>query len=129
MEVARVYDLSAVNQRHFRNCQFQVQRETTEGTESKNLAICCTSHSQMPFSCMVTNCLPNEAVGGRNGQCLGLYGFSEDGKIQADNITDWSLAAFRGHYVDKSISKEQIFSHTYAMLPDCLKPPNGDTGS
>ena len=88
----------------------------TEGTESKNLVICCTSHSQMPFSCMVTNCLPNEAVGGRNGQCLGLYGFSEDGKIQADNITDWSLAEFRGHYVDKSISKEQIFSYVYAVL-------------
>ena len=70
----------------------------------------------MPFSCMVTNCLPNEAVGGRNGQCLGLYGFSEDGKIESDNITDWSLAEFRGHYGDKSISKEQIFSYAYAML-------------
>jgi predicted helicase len=65
---------------------------------------------------MVTNCLPNEAVGGRNGQCLGLYGFSEDGKIQADNITDWSLAEFRAHYGDKSISKRQIFTYVYAML-------------
>jgi predicted helicase len=88
----------------------------TEETEEKNLVICCTSHSQMPFSCMVTNCLPNEAVGGRNGQCLGLYGFSEDGNIQADNITDWALAEFRSHYNDKSISKRQIFSYAYAML-------------
>jgi predicted helicase len=88
----------------------------TEEVESKNLVICCTSHRQMPFSCMVTNCLPNEAVGGRNGQCLGLYGFSKDGTVQADNITDWSLTQFRDHYDDKSISKRQIFSYVYAML-------------
>jgi predicted helicase len=88
----------------------------TQETESKNLVICCTSHSQMPFSCIVTNCLPNEAVGGRNGQCLGLYGFSEDGTIRADNITDWSLAEFRGHYDDKTITKPQIFSYVYAIL-------------
>lgn len=88
----------------------------TEGTEKRNLVICCTSHKQMPFSCIVTNCLPNEAVGGRNGQCLGLYGFSQDGKVKADNITDWSLAEFRAHYGDKEISKEQLFSYTYAIL-------------
>ena len=87
-----------------------------EETESKNLVICCTSHSQMPFSCIVTDCLPNEAVGGRNGQCLALYGFSEDGKTRADNITDWAVAEFREHYGSAGISKKQIFAYTYAML-------------
>jgi predicted helicase len=51
----------------------------TAGAEALNMVICCTSHNQMPFSCLVTNCLPNEAVGGRNGQCFGLYHFSPDG--------------------------------------------------
>ncbi|HEY1216579.1 MAG TPA: type ISP restriction/modification enzyme, partial [Bryobacteraceae bacterium] len=57
-----------------------------------------------------------EAVGGRNGQCLGLYGFSEDGAIRADNITDWALSEFRSHYGDSGITKEQLFSYTYAIL-------------
>jgi predicted helicase len=85
-------------------------------TETKNYVICCTSHSQMPFSCIVTNCLPNEAVGGRNGQCFGLYGFSEDGGIRADHITDWGLKQFRDHYGDEKITKEQIFEYVYAVL-------------
>lgn len=65
---------------------------------------------------MVTNCLPNEAVGGRNGQCLALYGFSEDGTKRDDNITDWGLQEFRTHYADKSISKRDIFDYVYAIL-------------
>jgi predicted helicase len=88
----------------------------TEETENKNLVICCTSHSQMPFSCLVTNCLPNEAVGGRNGQCFGLYGFSSDGGIRADHITDWGLDRFRSHYGESKITKEQIFQYVYAVL-------------
>ena len=88
----------------------------TEDTEKKNLVICCTSHSQMPFSCLVTNCLPNEAVGGRNGQCFGLYGFSEDGAIRADHLTDWGLKEFREHFGDAKITKEQIFEYIYAVL-------------
>jgi predicted helicase len=88
---------------------------TTE-TEAKNLVICCTSHLQMPFSCIVTNCLPNEAVGGRNGQCFALYGFSKDGLTRDDNITDWGLQEFRNHYADESISKSNIFNYVYAML-------------
>jgi predicted helicase len=88
----------------------------TEETEGENLAICCTSHSQMPFSCLAANCLPNEAVGGRNGQCFGLYGFSADGGTRADHITDWGLDRFRRHYRENKISREQIFQYVYAVL-------------
>jgi predicted helicase len=88
----------------------------TEASEDQNMVICCTTHTQMPFSCMVTNCLPNEAVGGRNGQCFGLYGFSADGLKRSDNITDWALAEFRRHYGDSSISKIGIFQYVYAIL-------------
>ena len=63
-----------------------------------------------------TNCLPNEAVGGRNGQCFGLYGFSPDGSIRADHITEWGLDKFRNHYSDAKISRKQIFDYLYAVL-------------
>jgi predicted helicase len=88
----------------------------TEEAEALNMVICCTSHNQMPFSCLVTNCLPNEAVGGRNGQCFGLYHFSQDGLQYSDNITDWSLAEFKDHYSDSKITKTAVFHYIYAIL-------------
>jgi predicted helicase len=88
----------------------------TEATEAENIVICCTSHTQMPFTCIVTDCLPNEAVGGRNGQCFGLYTYSSDGSQRADNITDWAVKNFRDHYGDYAISKGKIFNYVYAML-------------
>jgi len=33
-----------------------------------------------------------------------------------DNITNWGLNQFRTHYLDKSITKENIFHYTYAVL-------------
>jgi predicted helicase len=65
---------------------------------------------------MVTNCLPNEAVGGRNGQCFGFYTYSEDGHTRSENITDWALREFRDHYNDRSISKWDIFHYVYSIL-------------
>jgi predicted helicase len=88
----------------------------TEETEQQNMAICCTSHTQMPFTCIVTNCLPNEAVGGRNGQCFPLYVFSPDGSQKSDNITDWALSLFRNEYRDSDISRRDIFNYVYAIL-------------
>ena len=86
------------------------------GAEAENIVICCTIHTQMPFTCMVTNCLPNEAVGGRNGQCFGFYTYTEDGHKRSENITDWALGEFREHYHDDPISKWDIFHYVYAML-------------
>ena len=47
-------------------------------------------------------------------QCLPLYRY-EAGK-RVDNITDWALGEFRSHYVDDSITKENIFHYVYAVL-------------
>ena len=88
----------------------------TAATESDNIVICCTIHNQMPFTCLATNCLPNEAIGGRNGQCFALYTYSHDGAQRLDNITDWALDQFRSHYDDQTISKRAIFNYVYAML-------------
>ena len=87
-----------------------------EKAEAENVVICCTTHTQMPFTCMVANCLPNEAVGGRNGQCFGFYTYSNDGHVRSENITDWVLREFREHYGNAGISKWDIFHYVYAML-------------
>jgi predicted helicase len=88
----------------------------SEEAERENIVICCTSHTQMPFTCIVTDCLPNEAVGGRNGQCFGFFTYSADGKTRSENITDWALAEFRARYNDYRISKFDILHYVYAML-------------
>ena len=83
---------------------------------SENIVISCTTHTQMPFTCMVTDCLPNEAVGGRNGQCFSFYTYAGDENVRSENITDWALEKFRVHYADADISKWDIFHYVYAML-------------
>ena len=52
-----------------------------------------------------------------DSQCLPLYRYAEDGTCSS-NITDWGLRQFRGHYSDESISAEDIFAYTYAVLHD-----------
>lgn len=48
-------------------------------------------------------------------QCLPLFRYDKDGN-RHENITDWGLEQFVNHYQDKTISKEDIFHYTYAVL-------------
>ena len=50
-------------------------------------------------------------------QCLPLYRYTPDGE-RVSNITQWGLRQFREHYGDDSITAEDIFAYTYAMLHD-----------
>ena len=50
-------------------------------------------------------------------QCLPLYRYTADGE-RISNITEWGLRKFREHYGDGTISAEQIFAYTYAVLHD-----------
>ena len=50
-------------------------------------------------------------------QCLPLYRYTADGE-RVSNITEWGLRQFREHYGDDSITAEDIFAYTYAMLHD-----------
>jgi len=84
--------------------------------ESDNVAMCCTNHSQSPFLALVTNRIPNEAIGGRAGQCFPFYVYDEDGTNRRENVTDWALKHFQRHYDDKKISKWDIFYYVYGML-------------
>jgi predicted helicase len=69
-----------------------------------NLAVCCTNHTQMPFVVQMAGCVPNEAPGGRQGQCFPFYTYNPDGSNRRENITD------------AAISKWDIFHYIYAVL-------------
>lgn len=54
-----------------------------------------------------------------NGRTFGVtrYRYTPSGE-RVDNITDWALNAFRTHYGDSSIGKDDIFAYCYAALHD-----------
>jgi predicted helicase len=49
-------------------------------------------------------------------QCFPFYTYDEDGANRRENLTDWALGQFRGHYRDEAISKWDIFHYIYALL-------------
>lgn len=83
--------------------------------DSENQLIAVTNHTQIPFLVQAANCIPALDVGGRPTQCLPLYRYNAKGD-RIDNITDWGLAQFQTHYNDTTITKENIFHYTYAIL-------------
>jgi predicted helicase len=68
-------------------------------------SICVTAHQQVPFSVLMADVLPNEAVGGRQGQCFPV-----------SHLKDSAVAQFRQHYSDDAITKEAVFHYLYALL-------------
>jgi len=88
----------------------------TSASEEENNIICCTNHLQIGFVLGITNCIANEAVGGRAGQCFPFYIYDEDGRNRRENVTDWALDQFRTHYNDPTITKWDIFQYVYGVL-------------
>ncbi|OQY49306.1 MAG: DNA methyltransferase [Candidatus Parabeggiatoa sp. nov. 2] len=81
----------------------------------KNKVICVTAYKQVAFVVQITSNLFNYAFGSRETQGIPLYYYDSDGS-RVDNITDWGLNQFCSHYLDESITKEDIFHYTYAVL-------------
>jgi predicted helicase len=78
-----------------------------------NKLICFSGlSSTKPFQCLVT-------VAGldflEKTQCLPFYRYDAEGN-RLGNLTDWGLNQFRSHYQDNTITKEDIFHYTYAVL-------------
>ena len=46
-----------------------------------------------------------------------MYSYTVEGE-RLTNITDWGIRQFRDHYGDESISAEEVFAYTYAVLHD-----------
>ncbi len=80
-----------------------------------NLVICLTIHKQVPFVVQATKYIYDSGLGSRVSQGLALYRYDEEGN-RIDNITDWGLEQFQNHYNNSSITKEDIFHYTYAVL-------------
>lgn len=72
--------------------------------------------SEKPFMSLAIDETPDlHLVGAGCGtQCLPLYRYEDGNRI--DNITDWGLTQFQTHYSDRTITKENIFHYTYAVL-------------
>ncbi|MEK8018060.1 MAG: type ISP restriction/modification enzyme, partial [Candidatus Parabeggiatoa sp.] len=85
------------------------------GKTDTNKLICFSGlSSTKPFQSLIT-----KYVAGfdflEKTQCLPLYRYNKQGN-RTDNITDWGLNQFRTHYIDSTITKENIFHYTYAVL-------------
>ena len=70
----------------------------------------------LSFYTLATDKLPDLHFTG-DTQCLPLYRYTAHGE-RVSNITEWGLRQFRQHYGDDSISAEDVFAYTYAMLHD-----------
>ena len=91
----------------------------TPQTETENQVICVNVSQERPFTCLMTDCIPEHIMTGgfgSAGQYFPFYIYNEDGTNRRENITDWALARFREHYRDERITKWDIFHYTYALL-------------
>ncbi len=83
--------------------------------ESTNVVIWFTIHQQVPFVAQCSDKIIDNGISSRTSQCLPLYRYDSEGN-RLENLTDWGLNQFRCHYQDNTITKENIFHYTYAVL-------------
>jgi predicted helicase len=49
-------------------------------------------------------------------QCFPFYVYDADGSNRRENVTDWAMKQFKGHYKDKKITKWDVFHYVYGLL-------------
>ena len=82
-----------------------------------NIAVCLSgTSSSKPFQCLTVKHIPSLDFLEKT-QCLPLYRYDREGE-RRDNITDWALKQFQGHYKNKAITSLDIFHYVYAVLHD-----------
>jgi predicted helicase len=79
--------------------------------ENKILAI---NTNGREFNVLATSLIANNHFNG-DTQCLPLFRYDKENN-RIENLTDWGLQQFVKHYQDNTISKEEIFHYTYAVL-------------
>ncbi len=100
--------------KHFNGMTYQWFNLYKDGEQNKYIIIPGMAspkdfHSMASSNVVVLNCLPAGC------QCLPLYRYDKEGN-RIENITDWGLVEFQNHYSDTTITKEDIFHYTYAVL-------------
>ncbi len=101
-----------------------------EDLKQSNKVICFqTTGARRPFTALATDKIADLHLFFDGAQCLPLYRYTPGGE-RVSNITDWGIKHFNDHYrkvwseyFDErlgkdSISAEDIFAYTYAVLHD-----------
>ena len=96
--------------------------------DSENRAICVPGiGSTKPFSALVVDSMPDLELISKS-QCFPRYRYRQPANAQpalpgyeqklerVDNIPDKALRAFRAHYTDSTITKDEIFEYIYGLL-------------
>ena len=129
LDSPNVYDRDGIRQTLFRpfvekhlyfrqslnEMQYQLPDIFPTGASQENEAICFCVNGKAFYVLATDRTVDYHFTG--DSQCLPLYRYTADGK-QVSNITEWGLLQFREHYGDDSITAEDIFAYTYAMLHD-----------
>ena len=129
LDSPNVYDRNGIRQTLFRpfvekhlyfrqslnEMQYQLPDIFPTGASQENEAICFCVNGKAFYVLATDRTVDYHFTG--DSQCLPLYRYTAGGK-QVSNITEWGLRQFREHYGDDSITAEDIFAYTYAMLHD-----------
>jgi len=81
------------------------------GKENKIISI---NQSKKEFNVLASDTIIDLHFNG-DSVCIPLYLYDKK-ENRSDNLTDWGLKQFTDHYKDETISKEDIFYYTYAVL-------------
>ena len=88
--------------------------------QAKNLIIAASEKDKnYELSAIITDCVPNVAVMGTNTRCLPRWTYQEGdllGGEPADNINPVALGNFRRHCDNDTITADDLFYYTYAVL-------------
>ena len=95
--------------------QYQLPEVFPNGAADENKVICFCVNGKSFYVLTADSVFDLHLTG--DTQCLPLYRYTADGE-RVSNITEWGLRQFREHYGDDSITAEDIFAYTYAMLHD-----------
>ncbi|MCU0438652.1 MAG: N-6 DNA methylase [Raineya sp.] len=98
--------------KHFNGRTYQW--DNIYNTDNQNVICIPGLASPKEFHIFTTNSIIDLNALPAGGQCLPLYRY-ENGE-RKENITNWALELFQGHYKDTNITKEQIFSYVYGVL-------------
>ncbi|WP_294627555.1 type ISP restriction/modification enzyme, partial [uncultured Rothia sp.] len=116
----------------FNNRTYQLQK-LFPTPDHENIAIIASVAGTKDFSVLITDTLPDLHLVG-DAQTFSLYTYEPvveddggfnfnlgggevvDGYTRRENITDATLATYRGTYGDEGIAKEDIFYYIYALL-------------
>ena len=88
----------------------------TPETEQENQVICVSGYGLKEFAVLMSKFIPDLNFYATPQRSFPFYTYDEDGTNRRENITDWALGQFRGHYQDEAITKRDIFHYVYALL-------------